>query len=388
MLISQRIALAPNNVQATYLKRACGTARFSFNWALAEWQREYEGGGKPSWAALSRKLNAIKRTEFPWMLEVTSYAPAYAVQNLGVAFRRFFQKKSHYPKFKKKGVSDSFEVHPNQTSIEEKRVRIPHLGWVRMRQGLRFPGKIKGVVVSWKAGRWFLSVTLDTPESIPQSESQAAVGVDLGVTALATLSTGEKLVGPKPHRALTLRLRRLNKSLHRKVKGSRNRWKAKAKIARLHARIANIRTDALHKLTHRLTRDFGVVAVEDLNVSGMVKNRSLARAVSDMGFGEFRRQLTYKAAWRGVRVLVAGRFFPSSKLCSACGTLSEGMPLDIREWACSCGARHDRDINAAKNILAAGLVASACGDSSNGPSPVDGVKLPSMKQESTNLKLR
>jgi putative transposase len=236
MLISQRIALAPNNVQATYFRRACGTARFAYNWALAEWKREYEAGGRPKWPALSRKLTAIKRAEFPWMLEVTSYAASYAVANLGEAYWRFFKKGNGFPQFKKKGVCDSFQIHPNEVSICKGKVVIPKLGGVRMCQAPRWDGKLKSATISLRGGRWFLSVTIETSHSIPQSENQAAVGVDLGVSALATLSTGEKVAGPKPHRALTLRLRRLNKSLHRKVKGSRNRDKAKKKLSRLHAR--------------------------------------------------------------------------------------------------------------------------------------------------------
>lgn len=385
MIISQRIALDPNNKQATYFRRAAGTARFVYNWALAEWEKERAEGGKPRWPRLSRRLAAIKREQFPWMLEVTSYAPAYAIQNLGAAFQRFFQKKTRAPRFKRKGVHDSFETHPKETFIRGKYVTVPKLGRVPMRQGLRFQGKIKSTVFSCTGGRWFLSVTIDTDFTFPQSENQAAVGVDLGVKALATLSDGKVIEGPKPHRALSLRLRRLNKSLHRKVKGSKNRDKAKRKISRLHARIANIRRDALHKLTHRLTSRYGVIGIESLNVAGMVRNRSLARAISDMGFYEFKRQLLYKAKWRGVQVIEADRFFPSSKTCSACGLVLESLPLEARAWRCECGAEHDRDINAAINLrnMAAGLAVTACGDSSSGGGPVGAVKLPSAKQEST-----
>ena len=215
MFLSQRIALAPNNAQATYFRRACGVARFAYNFALAEWEKAYEAGGKPTWPALSRRLNAIKREQFPWMAEVTAHAPNYAVMHLGEAFSRFFQKKAKYPRFKKKGGRDSFEFHPKEFSIRNGKAYIPKLGFVRMRQPLRREGKVKSVVVSCQGGRWFLSLTVDTSHSIPRTESQSAVGVDLGVTTLATLSTGEKIEGPKPHKRLLDRLRRLNKSLHR-----------------------------------------------------------------------------------------------------------------------------------------------------------------------------
>lgn len=211
------------------------------------------------------------------------------------------------------------------------------------------------------------------------------VGVDLGVSALATLSTGEPPIpGPKPHKALLNRLRRLSRSLSRKQKGSANRRKAKARLARLHARIANIRSDALHKLTSDLTRRFRTIIIEDLNVKDMVRNRHLARAVSDMGFFEFRRQLEYKAAMRGGQVVVADRFFASSKTCSACGHRLESLPLSACKWQCpACGTSHDRDVNAAINLLRYGLATpsgptassagcQACGEEGAGRSESSG----------------
>lgn len=386
MIIAQRIALNPNNKQATYLRRACGVARFAYNWGLAEWRRQYEAGEKPTWPAIARKLNAIKREQFPWMMEVTNCAAAYSSKNLGIAFQRFFSKQGNYPQFKKKGVRDSFGIHPDEMGIKGKRVRVPKIGWLNSHETLRFHGVIKTASISCSGGKWFLSVAVEAELTFPQSESQAAVGVDLGVSVLATLSDGEKIAGPKPHRAVLLRLRRLNKSLSRKVKGSSNRDKAKQKLSRLHSRIGNIRKDALHKLTHRLTRDFGVIGVESLNVAGMVKNRRLARAISDMGFYEFKRQLLYKAVWRGVRVVEVDRFYPSSKTCSTCGFRMDTLPLSVREWDCRCGARHDRDINAAINLKnkAVEFTVSACGVGSSGGGSASTTKLPTLKQESTN----
>jgi putative transposase len=383
MIRAHRIALDPNKVQVTYFRKACGTARFAYNWALAEWNKEREAGGKPDWMALARKLNAIKRTEFPWMLEVGATAASCPIRHLGRAFQSFFRKTRKYPQFKKKGERDRFHLPAAVTVFDGAKVRISVLGWVKMQEELRFSGKVYSTVISYEGGRWFLSVNIDSCEPIPQSENQAGVGVDLGITALATLSNGEKVEGPKPHRALTLRLRRMNKSLSRKVKGSSNREKAKRKLSRLHARIGNIRKDALHQLTHRLTRDFGVIGIENLNVAGIVRNKRAARSISDMGFYEFKRQLKYKAAWRGVRVVEVDRFYPSSKTCSACGLVAESLPLSIRSWTCPCGAEHDRDINAAINILAAGMAVSACGDSGAGQDRKALVKLPSMKQEPT-----
>jgi putative transposase len=201
-----------------------------------------------------------------------------------------------------------------------------------MREALRFTGNIMSATVSRVADRWFVSITVDTLDH-PQrpAENQGTVGVDLGVSALATLSTGEQVAGTKPHTALLKRLKRLSRSLSRKQKGSRNRQKTKAKLARLHARIANIRSDTLHKLPTNLTRRFHTIGVEDLQVRGMMSNRCLARSIADMGFHEFRRQLDYKAQRHGGQIVVADRWFPSSKTCSCCGVLLEALPLAVRQ---------------------------------------------------------
>lgn len=392
MLIAHRIALDPNNVQATYFARAAGTARFAYNWALAEWKRQYEAWKldssqpKPSQAALRRQLNAMKREQFPWMLEVTKNAPQMAIIHLGDAFKNFFAGRARYPQFRKKGVHDRFTLTNDQFSIDGCRIRIPNLGWVRMRESLRFAGKIMSATVSRVADRWFVSIAVDTQDDshLPQAENQGAVGVDLGVSALATLSTGETISGPKPHKALLSRLQRLSRSLSRKQKGSANRKKAKSKLAKLHARIAAIRSDALYQLTTNLTRRFHTIGIEDLNVRGMVKNRHLARSVADMGFFEFRRQLEYKAAMRGGQIVVADRFYPSSKTCSDCGHRLEALPLAVREWTCpACGTHHDRDMNAAINLknMAVSSTVSACGEEGAGRCRKTAVKPASVKQE-------
>jgi putative transposase len=392
MLIAHRIALDPNNVQASYLAKAAGVARFAYNWALAEWQKQYEAHKanpalpKPSQAALRRQLNAIKREQFPWMLDVTKCAPQMAIIQLGQAFANFFAGRSRFPQFRKKGCDDRFTLTNDQFDIDGCRIRIPNLGWVRMRESLRFAGKIMSATISRMADRWFVSITVDTPDNphLPKAENQGVVGVDLGVTALATLSTGERVVGPKPHKALLSRLRRLSKSLSRKQKGSANRRKAKAKLAKLHARIAAIRLDAMHKLTTNLTRRFHTIVIEDLNVRGMMANRHLARSIAEMSFFEFRRQLKYKTAMRGGQVVVADRFFASSKTCSACGHTLDALPLSVREWTCpACGVVHDRDVNAAINLknMAVSSTVSACGGEGSGLMRKRQVKPASTKQE-------
>jgi putative transposase len=326
MILSHKIALDPNNTQRTYFARAAGTARFAYNWALAQWQEQYQACqdnpllAKPSEGALRRQLNAIKREQFPWMLEVTKCAPQQAIMQLGEAFENFFAGRAKYPRFHKKGLNDSFALDNGHFVLDGSRIRLPHLGWVRIRETLRFPGKIVSATISRTADRWFVAVVVDTDQTLTRpAENQGVVGVDLGVTRLATLSNGEQVIGPKAHKAELKRMERLNRSLSRKVKFSRNWRKAKARLARLYARIANVRLDALHQLTSDLARRFHTIGIEDLNVRGMVQNRHLARAVSDMSFFEFRRQLDYKTAMRGGVVVLADRWYPSSKICSGCG---------------------------------------------------------------------
>jgi len=264
------------------------------------------------------------------------------------------------------------------------------LGWVRMRETLRFAGKIMSATISRVAERWFVSITVNTHDNshLPKAENQGAVGVDLGVSVLATLSTGERIIGPKAHKASLCRLKRLSRSLSRKTKGSNNRKKAKAKVAQLHANNSNLRKDGLHKLTTNLTRRFDTIGIEDLNVKGMMKNRHLSRAIADMGFYEFRRQLEYKAESRGNQVVVASRWFASSKMCSSCKSTLEKLPLSVREWICPCcNTLHDRDVNAAYNLrnLAVSSTVTVCGEEGSGLVQTIKVKPPSMKQKFNTL---
>lgn len=237
-------------------------------------------------------------------------------------------------------------VHAVQVST--KYVKLPRCGWVRMREELRFDGQIKSATVSRQADGWYVALLVETEQRLQAKHDLGVVGVDLGVRKLATLSTDEEVAGPKPYKALMGRLRRLNKSLSRKVKGSSNRQKAKAKLSKLHLRIGNIRKDALHKLTTRLATEYSMIAIEDLHVKGMVRSH-LARSVSDMGFGEFRQQLEYKVVMTGTQVVVVDRFFPSSKTCSGCGGVHD-LPRGAEFMHCQCGLVMDRDLNAAINI--------------------------------------
>jgi putative transposase len=320
------------------------------------------------------------------MLEVTKNAPQMAIIQLGQAFKNFFSKRSRYPQFRKKWQDDRFTLTNDQFSVNDSRIRIPHLGWVRMRESLRFVGKILSATISRSADKWFVSITVDTPyvSSQPANENQVAVGVDVGVSHFATLSTGEKEPGPKPHKALLPRLKRLSRSLSRKQKNSKNRNKARFKVARLHRRISNIRKDAIHKFTKKLVNRYDIIGIEDLHVKGMIKNRKLSRSISDMGFFEFRRQLEYKAAMNNKKIIIVDRWFPSSKMCCKCDYKLDKLSLAEREWTCpGCKKRHDRDVNSAINLetQAVSSTVSACGASSNGVVVSATISYGVMKQE-------
>ena len=377
MLIAHKIALDPTNAQRTYFARASGTARFAWNWALAEWQRQYSAKREddslpqPSEASLRRQLNSRKREDFPWMFDVTKCAAQEAIIDLGGAFRSFFEKRGRYPRFKKKGVRDSFCAANEAGTFrtDGKRIKLPVMGWVRMREAVRFTGKLKRVTVSREADRWFAAIMIETDDIKPVEQPCASVGVDLGITTLATLSDGTQIAGPKAHKALLQRLRRTSRNLSRKRKGSANRRKARAKLARMHARISHIRKDATHKLTTMLARTYRRIGLEDLNVRGMARNRHLSRSIMDGGFFELRRQLEYKAQFYGASVVVADRWFPSSKTCSCCGSVKAGLALSQRWFICdNCGFETGRDLNAALNLrnLAASSAVTACGEERSG----------------------
>ena len=372
------IELKPNNTQATHFKKACGVARFAYNWALSEWKKQYEQDkqyrddclakdiqvdedklSKPTQGKLRKQLNSIKRQQFPFMLEVTKCSPQLAIMQLGDAFKRFFKGESKYPQFRKKGVNDRFSLSNDQFKLKSKNnkphIQIPNLGLIRMRENLRFDGKILSAKFFTKGSKWFVSIAVELDEiNKPLNKTGKSVGLDLGITDLATLSDGTKIKAPKPLKNKLKKLQRLSKSLSRKQKGSKNREKAKTKLSRLHYKIACIRKDYLHKLTTNIVKQFDMICIENLNVKGMVKNRKLSRAISDLGFYEFKRQLIYKANMQGKTVKEVDRFYPSSKTCSSCGFVmaKENLTLAVRHWICpSCHANHDRDINASINIL-------------------------------------
>jgi putative transposase len=288
------------------------------------------------------------------------------LRHLQVAFTNFFAKRARYPTFKsKKRSRRSAEYTTSAFRFRNNRLTLARMAgplnivWSRPLPAGCAPSTV--TVSQDAAGRWFVSLLCDDViETVPAS---GTVGIDAGLEHLFTLSTGEKITNPKHERRDRARLARAQRELSRKEKGeeNKNRAKARLKLARIHARITDRRRDVLHKVTTRLVRENQTIVIEDLTVRNMAKNHSLARAISDAAWGQFRTMLEYKAAWYGRDVIAVDRWFPSSKLCSACGALAEKMPLHVRSWTCRCGTTHDRDVNAARNILAEGLSVAACG---------------------------
>ncbi|MFE6305143.1 RNA-guided endonuclease InsQ/TnpB family protein [Nocardiopsis sp. NPDC057823] len=360
----------PTGAQAAELSRTFGCVRLVYNKALAARTRAwYQNRERIGYNATSAMLTGWKKTdELAFLSEVSSVPLQQTLRHLQGAFSNFFAGRAKYPRFKSRKKSRASAEYTSSAF----RYRDGGLTLAKMSEPLGIvwsrplpAGAVPSTVTVSRdaAGRWFVSLLCeDTVESSPAPNE--AVGIDAGITSLVTLSTGEKVTNPKHERRDRTRLARAQRALSRKAKGSVNRARARARVARVHARIADRRKDFLHKLTTRLVRENQVVVIEDLTVRTMVRNRTLARAISDAAWSELRAMLEYKAAWYGRELVVVDRFFPSTRLCSApgCGHVHERLPLGVRVWTCPrCGAVHDRDVNAANNLRAAGLAASACG---------------------------
>lgn len=386
MLLAHRIRLEPSPDQRDYFARAAGTARRVWNWALAEWQRQVALGLRPNAMALKKRFNNIKYSDpdwldehgQPWLHTIHRDAHAQPFANLAKAWTRYVEQRragqpAHPPRFKKKGrCRDSFYLANDKFRMEGIAVVLPKLGRVLLREPLRWAGKIMGASVSRQADHWYLSVQVEVSEQLAMRSrtGDAMIGIDLGVTAAATLSSGERILAPRPLKAALRRLRIRTRRQSRKLKAakqvsgitgpmpkgtrlpvSKNRTKGALSLARLHERIAQVRADFTHKLTTRLCRENQTVVIEDLNVHGMLANHKLARAIADVGFHTIRRQMQYKSARYGTRIVLADRWYPSSKLCSRCAARNGELTLGERVWTCAgCGIRHDRDVNAAVNL--------------------------------------
>jgi putative transposase len=375
--LTHKISLDATFKQRHYFARAAGTSRFVYNHALAEWNRQYSAGGRPTANALKLQFNATYKELWPWIEDVHRDCHSQPFADLGKAFGNFFKGLAKRPVFKKRGKSRaSFYVANDKFSVRGNTVRLPVIGKVKMREALRFTGKINSARVVEECGQWFICISVDVGEFSKPRTGDSVVGVDVGVKVLATLDTGEQIENPRPLKKAQKRLRRANRKLARRVKGSANRNKQRQVVARIHRRIRNIRHDVLHKFTSRLAKNHGTVVIEDLNVKGMVKNHCLAQAISDAGFGMFRQFLGYKVVIHGTRIVVADRFYPSSKMCSRCGRVKSELSLSERVFICECGNVIDRDWNAALNLKQLGAaspevtpVESSWGDSEAGTTP-------------------
>lgn len=363
-----RYRFYPTDGQAAELSRTFGCVRLVYNKALEERTRAWYGQQRRiSYVESSAALTSWKRTEgLAFLSEVSSVPLQQALRHLQTAFANFFARRTRYPRFKSKKKSrasaeytrSAFTWREGQLTLAKMSEAL-RIVWSRPLPKDAQPSTV--TVSRDSAGRWFVSLLCEDT-AIPAPATANAVGIDAGITSLVTLSTGEKVANPRHERRDRVRLTRAQRELSRKAKGSANRDKARRKVARVHARIADRRRDFLHKLTSRIVHENQVVVIEDLTVRNLVKNHSLARAISDASWTQLRSMLEYKCAWYGRELVTVDRWFPSSKLCGTCGTVAKNLPLNVRKWTCDCGAVHDRDINAARNILAAGLAVSACGD--------------------------
>jgi len=361
MIKAHKIRMHPTPEQAVYFAKAAGTSRFVWNWALAEWNRHYAAGEKPTVFKLKKQFNEIRREQFPWTWEVTKNASDQPFLDLGKAFTAFFEGRARRPKFKsKKRSKPGFYLANDQFELGDHLIWIPKLGWVNMAENLRFAGKVTGARITKTASWWFVSIQVEMPDEIPLKKP-AACGIDVGLNRLATLSTGEEIENQAFLKMALKKLRRANKRLHRRRLGSNNREKARRQVARLHYRITCLRDDVLHKLTTQLAACYGIIGVEDLHLKGLLKNRKLARSFSDAALGKLLTLLTSKIEQRGGQVIKVGRFFPSSKTCHSCGWKWEDMQLSDRVFVCQnpdCAYHQfaqDRDHNAALCILTEAL---------------------------------
>lgn len=345
-----------------------GVARHSYNWGLALTKQILDHNRAnpeekikfPSAIDLHKWLVALVKSEHPWYYSVSKCAPQYALRALADAWKRCFNKLGGAPRFKKKGRNDRFTLD-GAITCDHFKIKLPRIGWVKTYERLPHGFKPKSVTASRQADRWFISFKVEVePQETPKQHD--VVGVDLGVKNLAILSPGEVFVGAKSYRKYEARLAHMQWLNRRRQIGSSNDQKVQLKIAKLHRKVANLRKDSLHKLTTYLAKNHGRVVVEDLNVSGMMANRKLAKAIQDMGFFEFRRQLKYKCELYGSELVIVNRWFPSSKTCSSCGTVKEQLSLSEQTFGCSCGLVIDRDLNAALNLAKAGSSpVTACG---------------------------
>ena len=355
----------PTPEQEQHLSRTFGCVRFVWNWALRMRTDAFRAGERIGYPATDKALTALKATpEHVWLNEVSSVCLQQSLRDLQAAFSNFFDKRAAYPSFKRKEARQSANYTERGFSFDQERriLKFAKIGAIKVRwsrKAIPHPSSIR--LIRTATGKYFVSLVVET-QPAPLPETGESVGIDFGVARLATLSNGERIANPKHGAKWQRRLAFYQKRLARATKGSKRRMKVKRHVARIHEKIANSRSDTLHKLSTDLVTRFDVICVEDLHLRGMVKNHSLARSLHDASIGTAIRMIEEKAERYGKTVVKIDRWFPSSKTCSGCGCIVDKLPLSVREWACpECGAHHDRDANAAANILAVGQTVAAHG---------------------------
>jgi putative transposase len=382
ILRAYKVQLDVNNKQQTLLLQHIGCARWAYNWALAKKKESFDKKEKiPNAIELHRELNKLKQSEVPWMYNSSKTSPQNALRDCDKAFQNFFARckkkvkgKKGFPKFKsKKNEKQSFRLD-GAISVKSDCIKLPRIGNLKLAEKDYIPTdcEILSATVSKRAGKWFVSVQVKTPDREHSDAKNDVVGIDLGIKTLATCSDGTTHENPKALKKNLKNLKRKQKQLSRKRRGSKNYGKAKQKLAKLYYHISNIRKDCLHKITSKIIDENQVIVLEDLKVSNMMKNHKLAQFISDVGLFEFRRQIEYKAKWNGRKVIFADAFFPSSKLCSYCGWKNSDLKLTDRTFECKvCNMKKDRDLNASLNLKqiytrsSLGIYASGDGSSSN-----------------------
>ena len=364
MLKAYKYRLYPNKEQEILIQKTFGCCRFVYNQTLAHRKELYETKKESiSRIDCNNWKNRILKTQYAWLKEVDKFALDNAIINMDSAYQKFFKEHTGYPKFKskrnnKKSYKTNYTNGNIEVSFENNKIKLPKLKWIIAKVHREFVGKIKSATVSQvPSGKYFVSILVET-EHIPMKENNNSVGIDLGIKDLLITSDGEKFDNIRTTKKYEDKLAKEQRKFSHKVKGSKNWNKQRIKVAKIHEKIHNTRIDHLHKISHQLISENQVIVSEDLAVSNMVKNHNLAKAISDCGWYELTRQLTYKAEWNGRKYIKIGRYVPSSQTCSICGFVNKDTKdLSVREWICpQCGTVHDRDINAAINILNEGMI--------------------------------
>ena len=363
MLKAYKYRLYPNKQQIEQIQKTFGCCRFVYNQTLGYRKNLYEMKKESmNKTSCNNYCNQVLKKEYKWLKEVDKFALTNAIYSMDSAYQKFFKEHAGYPKFKskrdhKKSYSTNFTNNNIEVSFKKNRIKLPKLKWVKVKIHREFVGKIKSATISQvPSGKYFVSILIET-EHMPMKENDNSVGIDLGIKDLLITSDGEKFDNIRTTKKYENKLAKEQRKLSRKIKGSKNWNKLRIKVARIHEKIRNTRIDNLHKISHKLINENQVIVSENLAVSNMMKNHNLAKAVLDCGWYELTRQLAYKAEWNDRIYIKIGRYIPSSQTCNICGFVNKDTKdLSVREWICpECGTIHDRDINAAINILNEGL---------------------------------